>query len=75
LPGSADASAIIPDPVFNLIEAHRAADAAHWKALQVQTRFERRHGTCARAWEISEKPCNEEDGAFEASRLHPRPPK
>ena len=30
------------DPIFDLIESHRRADATHRKALNVQARFERR---------------------------------
>src|SRR4051812_23688584 len=66
LPVSAGVVEPANDPVFDLIEMHRSADAAHRKALDVQARFERRHGACNRSWEISEKPCHDEDDAFEA---------
>jgi len=66
LPVSAGAPERTFDPIFDLIESHRRADAAHRKALDVQARFERRHGACNRSWEISEKPCHDEDDAFEA---------
>jgi hypothetical protein len=66
LPGSAGAAERVPDPVLDLIEAHRRADEAHRKALKVQDRFERRYGVGNRSGGISEKACNDEDDAFEA---------
>src|SRR3981189_3535474 len=53
------------DPIFDLIEAHRKAHAAHMASLEVQNRFERRYGAGQGNW-ISEKPCHDEDEAFVA---------
>jgi hypothetical protein len=58
------------DPVFELIEIHRKAHAAHMAALQLQNRFERRYGTGHGRW-ISTKPCHDEDDAFEAFVAEP----
>ncbi len=52
------------DPVFELIEIHRKAHAAHMVSLELQSRFDRRYGGGG-GW-ISEKPCCDEDDAFEA---------
>jgi hypothetical protein len=51
------------DPIFDLIEIHRNAHAAHMAALKLQDRFERRYGT-GHGGLISEKPCHDEDSAF-----------
>jgi hypothetical protein len=58
------------DPVFELIEAHRKAHAAHMAALHLQTRFERRYGAGHGHW-ISTKPCHDEDDAFTAFVAEP----
>jgi hypothetical protein len=54
-----------PDPIFAVIEAHKAAHAAHIAALELQNRLERKHGIESSSW-VSEKPCNDENDAFEA---------
>src|SRR6266702_3206191 len=59
-----------PDPVFGLIEAHRKAHAAHMASLELQNRFERRYGAGHGNW-ISEKPCHDENDAFEALVAEP----
>jgi hypothetical protein len=53
------------EPVFDLIEIHRKAHAAHMASLNLQNRFERRFGIGEGTW-ISEKPCHDEDDAFVA---------
>jgi len=53
------------DPMFDLIEAHRKAHAAHMASLELQNRFERRYGAGQGSW-ISTKPCHDENEAFEA---------
>jgi hypothetical protein len=58
------------DPVFELIEIHRKAHAAHMAALQLQNRFERRYGAGQGSW-VSTKPCHDEDDAFEAFVAEP----
>jgi hypothetical protein len=65
LPVSASAEEQTSDPVFNLIEAHRRAHAAHLKSLKLESRFERRYGG-GYAGLVSEKACHDEDDAFEA---------
>jgi hypothetical protein len=70
MPPAAPASAACAvDPVFELIEIHRAAHIAHIAAIDLQARYERRyrHGG---SW-ISEKPCCDEDDAFEAFVVAP----
>src|ERR1700720_2982856 len=52
------------DPVFDLIEAHRQAHAAHMASLELQNRLERQHDS--RADWVSTKPCHDEADAFEA---------
>src|SRR3954454_17652046 len=52
------------DPVFDLIEAHRRAHVAHTDALTLQDRLERAHDPGADL--VSEKPCHDENDAFEA---------
>jgi hypothetical protein len=54
-----------PDPVFELIEAHRKTHADHMAAIETLNRFERRHGPCNGNW-ITEKPCHIEHEAFHA---------
>jgi hypothetical protein len=51
------------DPIFELIEAHRKAHAAHMASLKLQNCFECRYGAGRGGW-ISEKPCHDEDSAF-----------
>jgi len=58
------ATAPADDPVFDLIEAHRRAHVAHMDALTLQDRLERAHDPDA--GRVSEKPCHDEDDAFEA---------
>jgi hypothetical protein len=58
------ATAPADDPVFDLIEAHRRAHVAHMDALTLQDRLERAHDPDA--GRVSEKPCHDEDEAFEA---------
>jgi hypothetical protein len=53
------------DPVFELIDAHRKAHAAHVASLELQSRLEEKHGIGKVSW-ISTKPCHEEDAAFVA---------
>jgi len=53
------------DPMFDLIEAHRKAHAAHMASLELQNRFERRYGAGQGSW-VSTKPCHDEDDAFVA---------
>jgi hypothetical protein len=54
-----------PDPVFDLIEAHRAAFAAWMAALALQARLERA-GDRDAANEVAENPCHEANEAFQA---------
>ena len=61
----ASATAPANDPVFDLIEMHRRTHAAHVESLALQSRLERKHGIGSCGW-VSEKPCNEEDAAFDA---------
>jgi hypothetical protein len=53
------------DSVFELIDTHRKAHAAHMASLELQNRFERRYGAGHGSW-ISTKPCHDENEAFEA---------
>jgi hypothetical protein len=53
------------DPVFDLIDAHRKACAAHLAAIQLQNRVEKIRGAGRGNW-ITEKPCHDENDAFEA---------
>ena len=55
----------LSDPVFALIEAHRAAHIAHGDALVVQDRLEKT-GNIEEAWRVSENPCCVENDAFDA---------
>jgi hypothetical protein len=59
------ATAPANDPVFDLIETHRRTHVAHMESLALQSRLERKHGIGSCRW-VSEKPCNEEDAAFNA---------
>jgi hypothetical protein len=52
--------------VFELIEAHRVAHAAHMALLELQNRFEDRYGAGHGSW-ISERPCHDENEALEAA--------
>ena len=61
--GAAAAPAVV-DPVFELIEAHRASHVAHMAALALRSRLENERRPAARL--VSEKPCHDEDDAFEA---------
>jgi len=54
------------DPVFELIEAHRKAQAAHIAAIEHLNRIERIRGRGARADWITYRPCQDENEAFEA---------
>ena len=65
IPTAALATAPAVDPIFNLIEAHRKAHAAHMASLELLNRFERRYGAGHGSW-ISTKPCHAEDDAFVA---------
>jgi hypothetical protein len=57
------AMAAAADPVFELIEAHRAAHATHLAAIDEAARLEDLHGD---GWgSITEKPCHDENEAFE----------
>jgi hypothetical protein len=53
------------DSVFELIDTHRKAHAAHMASLELQNRFERRYGVGHGSW-ISTQPCHDEDDAFVA---------
>jgi hypothetical protein len=53
------------DPIFDLIETHRSACTAHLDALKVQNRSEKLRGAQRGNW-ITEKPCRDENEAFEA---------
>jgi hypothetical protein len=64
IPTAALMAATAPDPMFDLIKAHRKAHAAHVASLNLQNRFERRFGIGEGNW-ISEKPCHQENDAFE----------
>jgi hypothetical protein len=70
IPTAVLAAAPSVDPVFELIEAHRKAHAAHMAALQLQNRFERRYGIGGASW-VSTKACHDEDDAFEAFVTEP----
>ncbi len=59
IPTAVLAAAPAVDPVFDLIDIHREAHAAHMASLEVQNRFERRYGAGKGNW-ISEKPCVDE---------------
>jgi hypothetical protein len=52
------------DPLFELIATHRTAHIAHMASLNLQARLERNHDD--RADWVSEKPCHDENDAFEA---------
>jgi hypothetical protein len=58
------ARAAVPtiDPVFELIEAHRKANAAHYAAIRELDRLEK---TGFVDWGITEKPCDDENDAFD----------
>jgi hypothetical protein len=53
------------DPVFGLIEAHRKADAAHLAAIKELDRLEKIHGFGGGHGAITQKPCDDENDAFE----------
>ena len=53
------------DPVFELIEIHRNAHAAHITALHLQARLEKTGRPSDVGW-VSTKPCHDEDAAFVA---------
>jgi hypothetical protein len=59
LPGSAEATERVPDPILAAIEEHRKADAAHLAAIKEADRL-------GAAYEsITEQPCDDENEAFE----------
>jgi hypothetical protein len=64
IPAAALADAPAIDAIFDLIEAHRRAHVAHLESLALQTQLERKHGNGRCRW-VSEKPCFDEDDAFE----------
>jgi hypothetical protein len=70
IPTAVLAAAAAIDPVFELIEAHRKAHAAHMASLELQARFERRYGIGGASW-VSTKPCHDEDEAFTAFVAEP----
>jgi hypothetical protein len=52
--------------VFDLIDLHRKADAAHLAAIEEANRLERMRGVSWVDWgSITEKPCHDENDAFE----------
>jgi hypothetical protein len=53
------------DPIFDLIDIHRKAAAAHLAAMQLQNRVEKIRGAGRGSW-ITEQPCHDENDAFEA---------
>jgi hypothetical protein len=53
------------DPVFDLIEAHKKADAAHLAAIKELDRLEKIHGFGGGHGAITQKPCDDENDAFE----------
>jgi hypothetical protein len=57
------------DPIFDLIDIHRKAVAAHVAAMQLQNRIEKIRGTVRANW-ITEKPCQDENDAFEDRDRH-----
>ena len=65
IPTMSLAAAPAIDPVFDLIDAHRKAHAAHMASLALQERFERKYGAARGGW-ISQKPCCDEDDIFVA---------
>jgi hypothetical protein len=66
IPTAVLAAAPAVDPVFDLIEAHRKAHAAHMAALALQSRLERKHGIGSHSSWVLEKPCHDENDAFGA---------
>lgn len=64
------AAAISADPIFQLIEAHRAAFAAWMVALTLQNRLEQTDDRKA-AWEVVEKPGLDANDAFDALVTEP----
>ena len=65
LPVSAGDAERVPDPIYAAIELHRRTHVAHMESLALQSRLERKHGIGKCGW-VSEKPCHEEDNAFDA---------
>jgi hypothetical protein len=64
IPTAVLAAAPAVDPVFDLIDIHRKAHAAHLAAIKEADRLEGMHGG---SWsDITEQPCNDENDAFEA---------
>jgi hypothetical protein len=53
------------DPIFATIEKHKKAAAAHLDAIQVQNRIAKIRGSASANW-ITEKPCHDENDAFDA---------
>jgi hypothetical protein len=62
---NAGPSPIQRDSMFGMIKAHRMASAAHGIALGEQARLEQ-IGELDAAWSITEQPCHDEFGAFDA---------
>jgi len=60
----AGASAV--DPIFAAIDEHRNAYAAHLASIDELARLEKIHGLDAADGSITEKPCHDENDAFEA---------
>ncbi len=54
----------VADPVFDLIEAHRKANAAHYAAIRELDRLEKIDGFTD--WGITQKPCDDENDAFDS---------
>jgi hypothetical protein len=50
------------DPIYAAIERHKAANAGHLAALEELNRLEK---TGLRDWGITEKPCHDENDAFD----------
>ena len=64
IPNAALTAASAVDPVFELIEAHRAAHATHLAAIDEANRLEELHGD---DWgSMTEKPCHDENAAFDS---------
>jgi hypothetical protein len=62
----AKAGASAVDPIFAAIDEHRNAYAAHLASIDELARLEKIHGLDAADGSITEKPCHDENDAFEA---------